>query len=144
MVRWAIANDHGGYPLRAAVFETLAALGIEVVDLGTSTLDSVDYPDFAHALASQISSGSIARGVLICGSGIGVSIAANRHSGVRAALCCEPLSATLARQHNDANVLCLGARIIGVAMADAIVRAFAAGVYEAGRHQQRVNKIELK
>jgi ribose 5-phosphate isomerase B len=142
MQRWLIANDHAGLPLRQPVLDTLRALGHAVIDLGTATVDSVDYPDFAHALARRLAAGEAERGVLICGSGVGVSIAANRHRGVRAALCSEPLTATLARAHNDANVLCLGARLTGPGMAEAIVRAFEAGPYEGGRHQRRVEKIE--
>jgi ribose 5-phosphate isomerase B len=128
--------------LKRVVLDTLRALGHEVVDLGTNDEASVDYPDFAHALAEKIGSGAVDRGVLICGSGIGVSIAANRHKGVRAALCSEPLSASLARQHNDANVLCMGARLTGPALAEAMLRAFDGTAYEGGRHQRRVDKIE--
>lgn len=142
MARWAIANDHAGLPLKAAVADAIRALGHELVDLGTNSADSVDYPDFAHALAEKVASGEVSRGVLICGSGIGVSIAANRHKGVRAALCSEPLSAALSRQHNDANVLCMGARIVGVAIAEAMIKAFDQTGYEGGRHQRRVDKIE--
>lgn len=143
MATWAIANDHAGHPLRAIVIETLKSLGHEVLDLGTDRLDSVDYPDFAHALAAKIESGEVEKGVLLCGSGIGISIAANRHRGVRAALCSEPVSAALSRQHNDANVLCMGARIVGLSVAEATVRAFAQGTFEGGRHQKRIDKIEL-
>lgn len=142
MARWVIANDHAGLPLKALALDTIRALGHDVIDLGTNTADSVDYPDFAHALALKIAAGEADRGVLICGSGIGVSIAANRHKGVRAALCTEPLSAALSRQHNDANVLCMGARISGAALAEAMIRAFDATAYEGGRHQRRVDKIE--
>lgn len=142
MARWVIANDHAGLPLKQVALDTIRALGHEVIDLGTNAPDSVDYPDFAHALAAKIASGQADRGVLICGSGIGVSIAANRHKGVRAALCTEPLSASLSRQHNDANVLCMGARISGAALAEAMIRAFDATAYEGGRHQRRVDKIE--
>ncbi len=123
--------------------ETLTSLGHDVLDLGTDNLKSVDYADFAHALAAKVASGEVAFGVLICGSGIGVSIAANRHAKVRAALCSEPVSASLARLHNDANVLCIGARIVGSSVAEAIVRAFAQTTFEGGRHQKRVEKIEL-
>lgn len=142
MARWVIANDHAGLPLKALALDTIRALGHDVIDLGTNTADSVDYPDFAHALALKIAAGEADRGMLICGSGIGVSIAANRHKGVRAALCTEPLSAALSRQHNDANVLCMGARISGAALAEAMIRAFDATAYEGGRHQRRVDKIE--
>lgn len=142
MARWVIANDHAGLPLKAVALDTIRALGHEVIDLGTNSADSVDYPDFAHALAGKISAREADRGVLICGSGIGVSIAANRHAGVRAALCSEPLSAALSRQHNDANVLCMGARLSGPALAEAMIRAFDSTPYEGGRHQRRVDKIE--
>ena len=142
MTRWILANDHAGLSLRQPVLDALHALGHTVIDLGTATTASVDYTDFALDLATRIASGEAERGVLICGSGVGVSIAANRHRGVRAALCSEPLTATLARAHNDANVLCLGARLTGPGMAEAIVRAFEAGPYEGGRHQRRVEKIE--
>jgi ribose 5-phosphate isomerase B len=142
MARWVIANDHAGLLLKDIALATIRALGHELIDLGTNSTDPVDYPDFAHALAAKIAAGEAARGVLICGSGIGVSIAANRHKGVRAALCSEPLSATLARQHNDANVLCMGARLIGPAVAEAMIRAFDATAYEGGRHQRRVEKLD--
>lgn len=142
MARWVIANDHAGLPLKSAALDAIRALGHEVIDLGTNSADSVDYPDFAHALAGKIANGEASMGVLICGSGIGVSIAANRHKGVRAALCSEPLSAALSRQHNDANVLCMGARLIGPAVAEAMIKAFDATAYEGGRHQRRVDKLD--
>ncbi|MDP3279309.1 MAG: ribose 5-phosphate isomerase B [Deltaproteobacteria bacterium] len=139
---WSVACDHAGFSLKPTVLQTLEALGHTVLDLGTHSLASVDYPDFAHALAASITTKRAEFGVLICGSGIGISIAANRHEGVRAALCGEPLSAALARQHNDANVVCMGARLTGPGMAEAIVRAFSATSFEGGRHQLRVAKIE--
>jgi ribose 5-phosphate isomerase B len=142
MARWVIANDHAGLPLKNVALDAIRALGHEVIDLGTNTTDSVDYPDFAHALAAKIAAGEAEKGVLICGSGIGVSIAANRHKGVRAALCSEPLSAALSRQHNDANVLCMGARLVGPAVAEAMIAAFDATAYEGGRHQRRVDKLD--
>ncbi|MFO0557173.1 MAG: ribose 5-phosphate isomerase B [Polyangiales bacterium] len=142
MARWVIANDHAGLPLKNVALDAIRALGHEVIDLGTNTTDSVDYPDFAHALAAKIAAGEAEKGVLICGSGIGVSIAANRHKGVRAALCSEPLSAALSRQHNDANVLCMGARLVGPAVAEAMIKAFDATAYEGGRHQRRVDKLD--
>lgn len=142
MARWVIANDHAGLPLKNVALDAIRALGHEVIDLGTNTTDSVDYPDFAHALAAKIAAGEADKGVLICGSGIGVSIAANRHKRVRAALCSEPLSAALSRQHNDANVLCMGARLVGPAVAEAMIKAFDVTAYEGGRHQRRVDKLD--
>lgn len=142
MARWVIANDHAGLPLKNVALDAIRALGHEVIDLGTNTTDSVDYPDFAHALAAKIAAGEAEKGVLICGSGIGVSIAANRHKRVRAALCSEPLSAALSRQHNDANVLCMGARLVGPAVAEAMIKAFDVTAYEGGRHQRRVDKLD--
>ena len=113
----AIASDHAGYDLKSTLAEQLANLGHEVLDLGTHSPDSVDYPDFAEAMAAAIAEGRAERGVLVCGTGIGVSMAANRHSMLRAALCHDETSARLAREHNDANVLALGARMIGVEVA---------------------------
>ena len=109
----AIASDHAGYDLKSLLVEELKALGHEALDLGTHDSASVDYPDFGHALAEAIASGKAERGVAVCGTGIGISIAVNRHAGVRAAVCHDETSARLAREHNDANVLALGARLIG-------------------------------
>lgn len=141
-MRVAIGADHAGYALKAEVLAWLGARGDTVVDLGTSSAtDAVDYPDVAHALAKLIESDEAELGVLVCGSGVGMSIAANRHAGVRAVVCSEPYSARLARQHNDANVLCLGARVVGVGTAKDIVDAFFATSFEGGRHAGRVAKI---
>jgi ribose 5-phosphate isomerase B len=139
----AFAADHGGFALKDALLRDLAAAGHPVVDLGTDDAESVDYPDFADRLADAIAVGEngAARGVLICGSGIGMSIAANRHAHIRAALCNEPVSARLARQHNDANVLVLGGRLIGVEMARACLQAFLSTPFEGGRHERRVAKL---
>ena len=137
----AIAADHAGLPLKAALAEMLERRGLRVLDLGTKDEASVDYPDFAESLARRLESGEAQRGVLICGSGIGMSIAANRHRAVRAALCRDVESARLARQHNDANVLCLGARLTPVEDAKACLEAFLETPFEGGRHARRVAKM---
>ena len=137
----AIASDHGGFALKEALRSDLEALGYSVDDMGPDTDDSVDYPDFGHALAEAIADGAAPRGVLVCGSGIGMSIAANRHAGVRAALCHDGLSARLSRQHNDANVLVLGGRLIGVETARDCLRIFLETPFEGGRHGRRVEKL---
>ncbi|GAB4201531.1 MAG: ribose 5-phosphate isomerase B [Sandaracinaceae bacterium] len=139
----ALGCDHAGYPLKADVLDAVRAAGHEVVDLGTSSAtESVDYPDFAHAVARAILAGDVSLGVLVCGSGVGMSIAANRHPGVRAVVCSEPYSARMARLHNDANVLCFGARVVGPGVARGLVEAFLAAEFEGGRHARRVAKIE--
>jgi ribose 5-phosphate isomerase B len=139
----AIAADHGGYELKEMLKADLDGLGFDVLDLGTNSIDSVDYPDFGHALGQAIEDNKARFGVAICGSGIGISIAANRHANVRAALCHDSLTAKLSRQHNNANVLALGARIIGVETARDAVSAFFTTDFEGGRHERRVDKIEL-
>jgi len=137
----AIAADHGGVELKVILKEDLADLGYEVLDLGTDGPDSVDYPDFAETLIGAIRDGRAARGVLICGSGIGMSIAANRHREIRAALVHDNLSARLARQHNDANVLVMGGRFIGPEVARDCLRAFLTTEFDGGRHERRVAKM---
>ena len=137
----AIASDHAGYPLKTALVSVLKKLGFAVLDLGTTGIESVDYPDFANALAATMRAGEAQRGVLVCGTGIGISIAANRHPELRAALCHDSLTARLARQHNDANVLCLGARVIGSDTARDCVEAFFTTGFEGGRHAARVAKL---
>ncbi len=140
--RWVIANDHAGLPLKAPLVAILESMGIVVADLGTNTTDSVDYADFAHVVAKAIAEDQYERGVLICGTGVGISIAANRHRGVRAALCGDVFTARMCRTHNDANVLCLGARVVGVGLAEEILRAFVAAEFEDGRHRRRLEKID--
>jgi ribose 5-phosphate isomerase B len=137
----AIAADHGGFELKSALVPVLQALGFAVLDLGTSSSDSVDYPEFADAVAAALKDGRAGRGVLICGTGIGISIAANRHAGVRAAPCHDGLTARLARQHNDANVLALGGRLIGVETAKDCLANFLQTPFEGGRHARRVAKL---
>ena len=137
----ALAADHAGYELKQALIRELEAAEVPVIDLGTHSLDSVDYPDMADALARCLAEGNAERGVLVCGTGIGISIAANRHKGIRAAVCCDTTSARLARQHNDANVLALGARLVGSEVAKDCLRTFLATEFEGGRHARRVAKL---
>ncbi len=134
----AIASDHAGVALKSELIEEIQALGHQVLDLGTKGPDSVDYPEFGTALAKAMLSGRADRGVLICGTGIGISIAANRHPGIRAAPCHDATSARLAREHNDANVLALGARLIGIEVAKECLRTFLATDFAGGRHARRV------
>src|SRR5687767_13664355 len=138
---FAVASDHAGIELKRSLMQELERRGLTVRDFGTTTSDSCDYPDFAHALAAAIEAGEVDSGLLVCGTGVGMSIAANRHAGVRAVVCSEPLSARMSRRHNDANVLCLGARVVGPDTAVDILDAFLAAPFEGGRHQKRVAKI---
>lgn len=137
----AIASDHAGFELKAVLAEELARMGFELLDLGTDGSDSVDYPDFGQALAHAVQDGRAERGVLVCGTGIGISMAANRHAGVRAAVCHDETSARLAREHNDANVLALGARLVGVEVAKDCLRTFLTTDFAGGRHVGRVAKL---
>lgn len=137
----AIACDHAGLPLKQELLEVLEAEGHTVVNLGTDTPDSVDYPDYAHAMAAALADGRAEQGVLVCGSGIGISIAANRHSNVRAALVDGSLAAEMARKHNDANVVCFGARMIGPETAKQAMLTFLKTDFEGGRHARRVEKL---
>ncbi len=137
----ALAADHAGFALKELLKERLQGKGLEVLDLGTDSEESVDYPDFGHAMGRAIEEGRAGRGVIVCGSGIGISIAANRNSAVRAALCSHALAARLARKHNDANVLALGARMIGVEVALDCLDVFLETDFEGGRHQRRADKL---
>jgi ribose 5-phosphate isomerase B len=137
----AIASDHAGYDLKTVLAEELGTMGYEVVDLGTDGRDSVDYPDFAKALIKAVIEGRADCGVLVCGTGIGISIAANRHPGIRAAVCHNETTARLARAHNDANVLALGARIVGIEVAKDCLKAFLTTEFAGGRHAGRVAKL---
>jgi len=135
----AVAADHGGYDLKCALVPELRALGFEVLDLGTNGPESVDYPNFADAVASAIAVGKAQRGLLICGTGVGMTIAANRHRFVRCALAHDATTARLARQHNDANVLALGGRILGTEIAKDCLKVFFTTAFEGGgRHTRRV------
>jgi ribose 5-phosphate isomerase B len=138
----ALGSDHAGFALKQLLKTSLQQWGISFEDLGTLNEASVDYPDFAHAVASGVASGKYRFGVLVCGTGLGVSMAANRHKGVRAAVCTDSYAARMARQHNDANVLCLGARIVGPGVAEDVLKAFLDAAFEGGRHAKRVAKID--
>ena len=136
-----MASDHAGLELKRALATELEKRGVVVREFGTTTSNSCDYPDFAHAVGHAIAGGEIERAILVCGTGVGMSIAANRHAAVRAVVCSEPLSARMSRQHNDANVLCIGARVIGEGTAIDIVDAFLDATFEGGRHATRIAKI---
>ena len=140
-MRIAIASDHAAFDLKARLREWLIEEGHEVADLGPDSADSVDYPDYGYKLADVVADGTAERGVALCGSGIGISISVNRNPGVRCALVSEPLSAALAREHNDANVVALGARLLGIDMAKACVAAFLGTEFGGGRHRRRVDKL---
>jgi RpiB/LacA/LacB family sugar-phosphate isomerase len=137
-----IASDHAGFELKELLAEHARESGHEVIDLGPASEDPVDYPDFAHDLAHRISAGQAEHGVLICGTGIGMCMTANRHPGVRAALCHDAFTAELARRHNNANVLCMGGRTTGPGVAVQMLDIFLATSFDGGRHARRVNKIE--
>ena len=138
----AIASDHGGFMLKASLVTALQKEGHAVEDLGTRSTESVDYPDFAHAVAKLVASGAVERGILVCGSGVGMCITANKHRGVRAVVCSETYSAKMSRQHNDANVLCLGERVVGPGLAWDIVSIWLKEAAEGDRHAKRRDKIE--
>lgn len=140
-MRIAIGCDHGGFDLKDMVIGVLKSLGHEVEDKGTYSRESVDYPDFAREVCGAVTKGECQRGILICGTGIGMSIAANKIRGIRAALCHDVYSAKLTRQHNDSNVLVMGARVIGPGLAEEITRAWLEGAFEGGRHIQRLRKV---
>jgi len=139
--RIAIVSDHAAFEMKQALAEWLKGLGHDVLDLGTASTDSVDYPDYGYRMAAAIEAGDAARGIALCGSGIGISIAVNRSPACRCALVSEGLSARLAREHNDANVLALGARLIGIEAARDCVEQFLKTPFGGGRHQRRVDKL---
>lgn len=140
-MRIAIASDHAAYELKALLADWLREAGHEVDDLGTNGPDSVDYPDYGYKLAEAIADGRAERGVALCGSGIGISISVNRNPAARCALVSEPLSAKLSREHNDANVIAMGARLTGIDMAKACVEAFLDTEFAGDRHARRVDKL---
>ena len=140
-MKLAIASDHAGFDLKEKMKAHLSQLGHEMQDFGTHSTDSTDYPDYAHPLASSVEGGQNELGILICGSGNGVCMTANHHQGVRAALAWNEEVASLARQHNNANVLCLPARFVSEAEAFAITEAYLNAAFEGGRHERRVEKI---
>lgn len=136
-----IGSDHAGFALKGEIVQQLTEAGYDVQDLGTFSEQSCDYPDTAKQVGEAVAQGRFALGVLICGTGLGMSIAANKIGGIRAALCSDTFSARMARAHNDANVLCLGSRVVGAGLALDIVKAFLEGTFEGGRHQRRVDKL---
>lgn len=138
----AIGSDHAGFGLKEDVLELLKGLNHEIVDRGTYNLESVDYPDFGEKVSKMVSAGEVERGILICGTGIGMSMVANKFPNVRAALCNDLFSAKMSRLHNDANVLVLGGRIIGKDLASEIVRTWMSTAFEGDRHMRRLNKIK--
>lgn len=138
----ALGSDHAGFELKHAIKDLLIEQGLSVEDFGTFSLDSCDYPDYARKVAEAVSQGACDRGILVCGSGVGVSIVANKVRKVRAALVNEVEAAVLSRQHNDANVLCLGARTTSQDKAKEIITAWLSTEFEGGRHQRRIDKIE--
>jgi ribose 5-phosphate isomerase B len=141
-MKFYIATDHAGIDLKDLTVEILRAKGHEVEDIGPFSKERVDYPDYAVKVCESVLNDEGAHGILICGSGIGMSMSANRFHGIRAALCHDAYTATMARAHNDANVLCYGERVVGAGVAESIVDAWIAGSFEGGRHAGRVEKIE--
>ncbi len=137
----AIASDHAGLELKTELQRVLAEKGHQAQDFGTHSGDSVDYPDFASQVARAVQKGDCDLGVLICGTGVGMSIVANKYRGIRAALCHTEFEARAARGHNDANVLCMGQRVTGPGVAASVMEAFLGGKFEGGRHERRVQKI---
>ncbi len=138
----AIGSDHAGIELKRGLLNSVLK-EYEIIDMGTDSTDSVDYPDIAHKVANAVASGEVERGILICGTGTGMAMAAGKTKGIRAAACTEPYSAELSRRHNDANILCLGARVIGTGMAEKIVEKWFSTPFDGGRHARRINKIEV-
>jgi ribose 5-phosphate isomerase B len=137
----AIGSDHGGFRLKEDIKQYLEERKITFRDLGTYSADSVDYPDISRSVAQAVAGGECARGIIICGTGIGVSIAANKMKGIRAALCHDTFSAQMSREHNDANILTMGERVVGTGLALAIVEKWLATDFAGGRHARRVDKI---
>jgi ribose 5-phosphate isomerase B len=140
-MRIATGADHGGFELKVQIVEHLREMGHEVEDFGTTGPESVDYPDYARPVSRAVAAGEYDCGILICGTGIGIGIAANKVPGIRAAVCTETYSARMSRLHNDANILCLGGRVVGVGLAFDIVDIWLTTVFEGGRHARRVGKI---
>lgn len=142
-MKFFIATDHAGIAVKPDVIELLSDMGHDVVDLGPFSNERVDYTDFAHNLCLEILNNKETQGILICGSGIGMSLAANKHRGIRAALCHDAYTAQMAKAHNDANVLCFGERVVGLGVIESMLTAWCSTSFEGGRHASRVKKIEL-
>ena len=141
-IRIAIGSDHGGFEYKELIINHLKANGYSIIDCGTYTKESCDYPDFAKEVASKIIKNEAEKGILVCGTGIGMSISANKFRGIRASLCSDTFSAHATREHNDSNVLCLGQRVIGESLALEIVDTWLKAEFQGGRHQKRIDKIE--
>jgi len=141
-MKYFIGTDHAGFEVKPFVIEYLQKKGIEVEDLGTYSSESVDYPDYAHKVAEAVLANPGTMGILICGTGIGMSLAANKHKGIRAALCHDHYTASMSRRHNNANILCFGARIVGKGEIESILEGWLNSEFEGGRHQRRVEKID--
>ncbi|MHB9035245.1 MAG: ribose 5-phosphate isomerase B [Armatimonadota bacterium] len=138
----AIGSDHAGFPLKESLIKDLRAEGYQLEDFGTFSLESVDYPDIAREVATVVASGRFQKAIIVCGTGVGVCITANKVNGIRAAVCSEAFSARMARQHNNANIICVGARVVGAGLALDIVKTFIETEFEFGsRHEKRVDKI---
>lgn len=137
----AIGNDHAGFELKDAVISVLNEFGLEYKDFGCYSTDKAEYPVYAQKVADSVASGECEKGILICGTGIGISIAANKVKGIRAAACSEPLSAKMSKIHNNSNILAMGARVIGSELAKMIVREWLSAEFEGGRHQERIDQI---
>ena len=136
-----IGSDHGGFELKEHIKEYLEKEGIEYVDYGTNSLDSVDYPDYGRRLSEAVISGNVDKGIAVCGTGIGISIACNKVKGIRCALCSDTYSARMSVQHNNANIIALGGRVIGKDLAIEILSTWLDAQFEGGRHERRINKI---
>lgn len=141
MKKIAVGCDHAGFSLKTTVISVIQSLGLQVIDKGCHDLNSVDYPDFAQEVSEALLAGEADRGVLICGSGIGMALTANRFKGVRAASITDVYSCEMSRRHNDLNVLCLGARVVGTGLAERLLQIFLTTEFEGGRHQGRLDKI---
>jgi len=137
----AIGGDHAGFEYKQKIAQRLSELGYKLKDFGSYSADSVDYPDYVHPVATGVENGEFDLGVLVCGSGNGVAMTANKHDGIRAAICWSELLASLARQHNDANIICIPARFISYELAEEVVKLFLSTEFEGGRHKRRVDKI---
>ena len=141
-MKFYIATDHAGFLIKDDVKKIVEDLGCKIIDLGVESKERVNYPDFAHKLSKKVLSDKGSFGILICGTGIGMSLAANKHKGIRAALCHDYYTASMARAHNDANVLCFGQRVVGLGTIESILKAWIETKFEGGRHQERVELIE--
>lgn len=141
MKRLVIGSDHAGYEMKVKIVEYLQGKGYECVDLGTHSTDSCNYVEFGLAVGKAVASGEFEKGIVICGTGVGISISANKVNGIRAVVCSEPLSARLSREHNNSNILAFGARVVGIEMAKMIVDEWLAAEFQGGRHQARIDTI---